>query len=55
MKSLKILFFASLFFLSLNLFAQTTKTEKIKVYGNCNVCKKNIETASKTAGANSAE
>ena len=35
--------------------AQTSKTEKIKVYGNCSICKKNIETASKTAGAISAD
>ena len=55
MKSVKILLFAVLVFMSVNVFAQTTKTEKIKVYGNCNICKKNIETASKTAGASGAE
>ncbi len=55
MKSLKFLLIATLIFMSANLFAQTTKTDKIKVFGNCNICKENIETASKTAGATSAE
>ena len=32
-------------------FAQTVKEEKIKVYGNCGMCKKRIEKAATTAGA----
>ncbi len=55
MKSLKTVMITVLVFISAALFAQTTKTEKIKVYGNCAICKKNIETASKTAGASSAD
>ncbi len=54
MKSFKIVLFTALVFISANLFAQTIKTEKIKVYGNCNICKKNIEKASTTAGVTSA-
>lgn len=55
MKSLRFLILLMSVFASATLFAQTTKTEKIKVYGNCAICKKNIETASKTAGATSAD
>jgi copper chaperone CopZ len=55
MKSLRILMMTALVVISANLFAQTTKTEKIKVYGNCSVCKKHIETASKTEGVIAAE
>ncbi len=46
---------ALLLIVSSSLFAQSVKTEKIKVNGNCESCKKHIETASKTAGANSAD
>lgn len=55
MKSLRLLLLITSVFVSATLFAQTAKTEKIKVYGNCGICKKNIETASKTAGAISAD
>ena len=38
-----------------SLFAQTSITkEEVKVSGNCNSCKKNIETAAKAAGASTA-
>ena len=36
-------------------FARTSKTEKLKVSGECGMCKKKIETAAKTAGASFAE
>lgn len=35
-------------------FAQTTKSETIKVWGNCGMCKKRIEKSAKSAGAISA-
>jgi periplasmic mercuric ion binding protein len=43
-------------FCSVTAFAQKTETKKesIKVWGNCDMCKKNIETAAKNAGATSA-
>jgi hypothetical protein len=47
-------FFLSLFsllFISFASIAQTAKTENIKVWGNCGMCKKTIETAAKEAGA----
>lgn len=51
MKTLK-LFISSFIFISLSTvgFAQT-KTEKIKVSGECGSCKKKIESAAKKAGA----
>ena len=39
---------------SLNLSAQTAKTETIKVWGNCGMCKTTIEKAAKKAGAKTA-
>jgi periplasmic mercuric ion binding protein len=36
-------------------FAQTAKKENIKVWGNCGMCKKTIETAAKNAGASVAD
>ena len=51
MKNL-FLSFVFIFFASVISFAQTTS--KIKVAGNCGMCKKNIETAAKTAGATAA-
>jgi mercuric ion binding protein len=54
MKSLRFFMLIAFAMISATLFAQTTKTEKIKVYGNCAICKKNIETASKSAGTVSA-
>ena len=55
MKSLRFVILIASVFVSATLLAQATKTEKIKVYGNCAICKKNIETASKTAGATRAD
>jgi periplasmic mercuric ion binding protein len=57
MKTQKI--FVTLFcilFCSVATFAQKTETKKesIKVWGNCDMCKKNIESAAKNAGAISA-
>ena len=49
MKTLQ-LFLISFLFISATSFAQT-KTETIKVSGECNTCKKKIETAAKKAGA----
>ena len=49
MKALQ-LFLISFLFISATSFAQT-KTEKIKVDGECGMCKKKIETAAKNAGA----
>jgi len=49
MKTLQ-LFIISFLFISATSFAQT-KTEKIKVAGECGTCKKKIETAAKKAGA----
>ena len=44
---------ALLFVANIALLAQS-KTDKIKVSGNCGSCKKHIETAAKAAGASSA-
>ena len=56
MKTLKLF---SILLLGISLattsFAETSKTEKIKVSGECGMCKKKIETAAKTAGASFAE
>ena len=35
--------------------AQSAKTETIKVWGNCGMCKTTIEKAAKSAGAKKAE
>ena len=52
MKTFQILFLASLFtLLSSSSFAQSEKTEKFKVSGNCGMCKKTIEKAAKDGGA----
>lgn len=54
MKTLKIFSIASILILiSAILFAQgnAIKKETFKVWGNCGMCKKNIEGAAKTAGA----
>ena len=48
----------SLLFVSMFSFAQTkdtTSTEKIKVWGNCDMCKTKIEKAAKAAGAATAD
>ncbi len=44
----------TILFLSVTAFAQQSKTENIKVWGNCGMCKKTIETAAKEAGATEA-
>jgi hypothetical protein len=49
-----ILSLFSLLFISFASIAQTAKTENIKVWGNCGMCKKTIETAAKDAGATEA-
>ena len=55
MKNLKVLLTAILMFAGISsLFAQT-KTETIKVSGNCGSCQKHIETAAKGAGADKAK
>ena len=50
-----ILSIAFLFVFSNFSFAQTAKKETIKVWGNCGMCKKTIETAATKAGASSAK
>ncbi|MGZ5190579.1 MAG: heavy-metal-associated domain-containing protein [Flavisolibacter sp.] len=50
MKTLQLLIISCLF-ISSSAFAQT-KTEKIKVSGECGMCKTKIEKAAKTGGAN---
>ena len=42
------------FIFSNTLFAQATKSEDIKVWGNCGMCKKTIETAALKGGAKEA-
>jgi mercuric ion binding protein len=53
MNSFRILSVVVLTFLSSAVFAQA-KTDKIKVSGNCGMCKKNIETALKIPGVKTA-
>lgn len=53
MKALKFFSVAVLTLLGSAVFAQT-KTESIKVSGECGMCKKNIETALKVPGINTA-
>ena len=50
MKTLSIIFSFILLSLSATSFAQS-KTEKLKVSGECGTCKKKIEAAAKNAGA----
>ena len=54
MKNLKFLIAAIMLCLGLSSYAQT-KTETIKVAGNCGSCQKHIETAAKGAGAEKAK
>ena len=42
-------------FFSTTLLAQSTKTENIKVWGNCSQCKKHIETSLKVDGVERAD
>lgn len=54
MKNLKVLAAAILMFMGMTTSFAQTKTEKIKVSGNCGSCQKHIETAAKGAGAEKA-
>ncbi len=54
MKNLKFLIAAVFMCLGLSSYAQT-KTETIKVSGNCGMCQKHIEKAAKEAGADKAK
>jgi hypothetical protein len=54
MKSLSLSFFIILFF-SFNLLAQTDNRDSLKVWGNCGMCKRTIESAAKKGGALTAE
>ncbi len=54
MKNLKLLITASFLFIGLIANAQS-KTETIKVSGNCGMCQKHIEKAAKSAGAEKAK
>jgi Copper chaperone len=51
MKIIRILFIAVLAISAQAAFSQTTKTDTVKVSGNCGTCKKNIEKAALSAGA----
>ena len=51
---MKILLIVLLTFLSISVFAHE-KTDSVKVYGNCGMCKKRIEAAVKTEGVKSAD
>jgi mercuric ion binding protein len=55
MKRIQQLLPVFLFFISVSLSAQTVKKESIKVWGNCNSCKKHIETAALSSGASYAD
>lgn len=54
MNALRILSVVVLTFLGSAVFAQT-KTDKIKVLGNCGMCKKKIESALKVPGISAAD
>lgn len=54
MKSFRLWILAALTFAGTTVFAQQSKTDSIKVSGNCGMCKKRIETALKVPGVNSA-
>lgn len=54
MKTIKIFATGLLIMISSTLFAQT-KTDTIRVWGNCGMCKKTIETATKKEGVESAD
>ncbi len=53
MKPIKLLslLFAGIFFFQLSYGQAPAKKELFKVYGNCGMCKKTIESSSKAAGA----
>ncbi len=51
---MKLITLVSILFVTSFAFGQK-KSESIKVWGNCGMCKKTIETAAKTAGATTAD
>lgn len=56
MKSIKIFIAVIILSLGINTYAQPSiKTESIKVYGNCDMCKARIEKAVKIDGVSKAE
>ncbi len=55
MKNLKAITTAIFMFAGVTASFAQSKTEKIKVSGNCGSCEKHIETAAKAAGAEKAE
>ena len=55
MKNLKLAALAFLLFAGVNTSFAQSKTETIKVSGNCGMCEKHIETAAKKAGAKQAK
>ena len=55
MKNLKIIATAILLFAGISAAFAQSKTETIKVAGNCGSCEKHIETAAKKAGASKAK
>ncbi|MDR0793483.1 MAG: copper chaperone [Chitinophagaceae bacterium] len=54
MKTVKLLMVAIISIVSVNLFAQSTKTDSVRVNGNCGMCKKTIEKAAKGDGVSEA-
>jgi periplasmic mercuric ion binding protein len=54
MKSIRMILMAVVAFVSTSAFAQS-KTDTIKVYGNCGMCKSRIEKAVKKEGATTAK
>lgn len=54
MKTTRLVMAAVICLVSFNLFAQAEKTDSIKVYGNCGMCKNRIEKALKIEGVSSA-
>ena len=54
MKYLPLIAFLTLVLVSVGSFAQTSKKQTVKVWGECGMCKKTIEKAAKEAGASSA-
>jgi len=55
MKNIKIIALSLLLSATVSAVSAQSKTETIKVSGNCGMCAKNIETAAKKAGATAAK
>lgn len=51
---IRVALITAICFFSLNVFAQAEKTDSIKVYGNCGMCKNRIQKAAKIDGVTSA-